>query len=115
MYLSVIDLYHSYLGLATLAMMKEPGLKDIDPALCVSVQARGKLEKSIKEAITPVKVYWKHGYPFMSLETDPHHARRMEEDEGPPQFLIDRLKEKARQGGADIQNGTNGTVGIDDT
>jgi geranylgeranyl transferase type-1 subunit beta len=86
------DLYHSYLGLAALAMMKEPGLKDVDPVLCMSVQAREKLEKSIKEATTPVKIYWKHGYPFMSLETDPQHAQRMKEDEGPLQYLVDRSK-----------------------
>ena len=35
---------HSYLGLAALAIMKEPGLKSIDPALCISVSAREHLE-----------------------------------------------------------------------
>ncbi|MCJ1253144.1 hypothetical protein MMC24_000951 [Lignoscripta atroalba] len=38
------DIMHSYLGLAALAIMKEPGLKSIDPALCISVSAREHLE-----------------------------------------------------------------------
>ena len=35
---------HSYLGLAALAVMKEPGLKSLDPTLCISVSAREHLE-----------------------------------------------------------------------
>ncbi|KAA6416322.1 MAG: hypothetical protein FRX48_01042 [Lasallia pustulata] len=38
------DLLHSYMGLAALACMREPGLKRIDPALCLSVSAREHLE-----------------------------------------------------------------------
>ncbi|MCJ1439455.1 hypothetical protein MMC27_008849 [Xylographa pallens] len=38
------DILHSYLGLATLAAMKEPGLRSIDPTLCISVSAREHLE-----------------------------------------------------------------------
>lgn len=34
------DIYHSYLGLATLAIMKEPGIKPLDSALCVSVEQK---------------------------------------------------------------------------
>jgi hypothetical protein len=107
MYLPATDLYHSYLGLATLAMMGEPGLKEVDPVLCMSIQARGNIEGSIKEAIIPVKMYWKHGYPFMSLETDSRHVQRMEEDEGPPQYLIDRLQGMANQAEDNLQNRTN--------
>ena len=40
----VADILHSYMGLAALACMREPGLKSIDPALCVSVSAREHLE-----------------------------------------------------------------------
>ena len=36
----LIDIYHSYLGLATLAIMKEPGIKPLDSALCVSIQQK---------------------------------------------------------------------------
>ncbi|PMD39765.1 terpenoid cyclases/Protein prenyltransferase [Hyaloscypha variabilis F] len=34
------DIYHSNLGLATLAIMKEPGLKPFDSALCVTKQQK---------------------------------------------------------------------------
>jgi geranylgeranyl transferase type-1 subunit beta len=36
----ILDIYHSYLGLAALAIMKEPGIKPLDSALCVSVQQK---------------------------------------------------------------------------
>ena len=38
------DIYHSYLALATLAIMKEPGLKELDPVLCVSAELKNKIE-----------------------------------------------------------------------
>ncbi|TKA63719.1 hypothetical protein B0A49_06955, partial [Cryomyces minteri] len=34
------DIYHSYLGLAALALMREPALKPLDAVMCVSVAAR---------------------------------------------------------------------------
>jgi geranylgeranyl transferase type-1 subunit beta len=34
------DIYHSYLGLAALAIIKEPGIKPLDSALCVSMQQK---------------------------------------------------------------------------
>ena len=34
------DIMHSYLGLAALAAMREPGLKSLDSALCLSISAR---------------------------------------------------------------------------
>ncbi|KAL3417867.1 prenyltransferase and squalene oxidase [Phlyctema vagabunda] len=37
------DIYHSYLGLAALATVKESTLKDFDPVLCISVQARDRI------------------------------------------------------------------------
>ncbi|EXJ65219.1 hypothetical protein A1O7_01560 [Cladophialophora yegresii CBS 114405] len=37
------DLLHSYLGLATLAIYKEPGLKAFDPTFCMSVEAVERL------------------------------------------------------------------------
>jgi geranylgeranyl transferase type-1 subunit beta len=91
------DLYHSYLGLATLAMMKEPGLKKLDPVLCASTETREKMEKAIKEAVVPWKPYWKHGEQFVSLESDPKHAQNMAEDEGPPKFMMDILQKIGEQ------------------
>ncbi|OCK83935.1 geranylgeranyl transferase type I beta subunit [Lepidopterella palustris CBS 459.81] len=38
------DLYHSYLGLATMAILDEPGLKSFDAPLCMSNDARKHLE-----------------------------------------------------------------------
>lgn len=37
------DLYHSYLGLAALATMREPGLKEFDAALAVSAETARKI------------------------------------------------------------------------
>lgn len=38
------DIYHSYLGLAILAMMGEPELKELDVALCCSKDTARKIE-----------------------------------------------------------------------
>ncbi len=35
----ILDLLHSYLGLATLAIYNEPGLKALDPTFCMSAEA----------------------------------------------------------------------------
>jgi geranylgeranyl transferase type-1 subunit beta len=93
------DLYHSYLGLATLAMMKELGLKEVDPVLCASTETKEKIEKAIKEAVVPWKTYWKHGEPFESPEADPEHTQKMAEDEGPPKFMMDILQKIGGQSG----------------
>lgn len=41
-----IDILHSYLGLATLATMREPDLRSLDPTLCISVSAREVFEQN---------------------------------------------------------------------
>ncbi|KAL6709681.1 geranylgeranyl transferase type-1 subunit beta [Coniothyrium glycines] len=38
------DMYHSFLGLMVLAMFGEPGLQDVDAALCITNRARKHLE-----------------------------------------------------------------------
>ena len=40
-----IDILHSYLGLAALSLMKEPGLKTVDPVMCISLGAREYLDQ----------------------------------------------------------------------
>lgn len=42
------DVGHACLGLAALSTMGDPGLKKLDPALCVSVETVGKVEKARK-------------------------------------------------------------------
>lgn len=42
------DVYHSYLGLAALATMGEPGLKSFDPAFCISSDTVECIEKARK-------------------------------------------------------------------
>ncbi|KAI5820804.1 terpenoid cyclases/protein prenyltransferase alpha-alpha toroid [Pyronema omphalodes] len=37
------DILHSFLGLAALALMREEGLNSLDPALCISMQAKERL------------------------------------------------------------------------
>ena len=44
---SCLDILHSYLGLATLATMREPELRSIDPTLCISVAAREMFEEQL--------------------------------------------------------------------
>lgn len=39
------DIYHSYLGLASLANLDYPGLKPIHPAACMSIDALKVLSK----------------------------------------------------------------------
>jgi len=38
------DIYHSYLALAVLGIMKEQGVKELDSALCVSIQAKNRIQ-----------------------------------------------------------------------
>ncbi|KAF7561401.1 hypothetical protein G7046_g2730 [Stylonectria norvegica] len=40
------DIYHSYLGLAALALMGEPDLKDFDAGLCCSTETTRKVERA---------------------------------------------------------------------
>jgi geranylgeranyl transferase type-1 subunit beta len=39
------DIYHSSLGLAALAIIREPGLKILDPVLCISIDHREKMDR----------------------------------------------------------------------
>ena len=41
-----VDILHSYMALAALSIMGEPGLKPIDPMLCTSLTTRKRLEKA---------------------------------------------------------------------
>ena len=43
------DIYHSYMGLAALAVLETPGLEKLDSALCISQKAKEKIEKDICE------------------------------------------------------------------
>lgn len=82
-----VDIYHSYLGLAALATMKEPGLKDFDPELCISIQARENINNSRKTISIPTRIYWKHGYSFPVREDDPLFEEKMSSSEEPPKSL----------------------------
>jgi len=86
------DIYHSYLGLATLATMRETGLKEFDPVLCVSSQAKQNINKLRKDTLAPTKVYWKHGYCFPVREDDPEFEAKMSCSEGPPDAMLNVLK-----------------------
>jgi geranylgeranyl transferase type-1 subunit beta len=43
----ILDLLHSYLGLATLAIYNEPGLKAFDPTFCMSAEAVERMKTLI--------------------------------------------------------------------
>ena len=40
----ILDILHSYLGLAALATMRDPELRSIDPTLCISMRAKENFE-----------------------------------------------------------------------
>lgn len=67
----IIDIYHSYLALAALATMNEPGLKPLDAALCISIQQKEKLEKLRKAALGRTGEQSKHGFSFSMWDVDP--------------------------------------------
>ncbi|KAH7417241.1 terpenoid cyclases/protein prenyltransferase alpha-alpha toroid [Cadophora sp. MPI-SDFR-AT-0126] len=77
------DIYHSYLGLAALAVMKEPDIKPLDPVLCISTQQKEIIEDFRRSAAVPVRPYWKHGYCFSIREDDPEFEKVMASNEGP--------------------------------
>ncbi|KHJ32267.1 putative geranylgeranyl transferase type-1 subunit beta [Erysiphe necator] len=58
------DIYHSYLGLAALALNNEPDIKKLDPALCISIEQKNKINRLRSSLLVPKKFYWKHGYYF---------------------------------------------------
>lgn len=41
------DLYHAYLGLASLSLMGEPGLKPVHPAFVITQQAKENLDRAM--------------------------------------------------------------------
>lgn len=65
-------------------MMNEPGLKQVDPVLCMSIQTKHKMEETMKEMLIPWRTYWKHGLPFATMEGSPRHAQKLAEDESYP-------------------------------
>jgi len=85
------DIYHSYLGLAALATMKEPGLKEFDPVLCISKQQRKNIDRMRKDGLAPKKIYWKHGYSFLVREDDPGFENKMASNEKAPEPLVQAL------------------------
>lgn len=58
------DIYHSYLGLAALALNEEQNIKKLDPALCVSVEQKHDIVRLRDDLLRPTRLYWKHGYCF---------------------------------------------------
>jgi len=82
------DIYHSYLGLAALATMKESGIKQLDPVLCISMEQKQRFGKLRKSALVPTRTYWKHGYSFSIREDDPEFGTKIESDEGNPAVSV---------------------------
>ena len=46
-WLARIDILHSHHGLVSLAIIREPDLKSIDPTLCISVSAKENFEQQM--------------------------------------------------------------------
>lgn len=81
------DIYHSYLGLAALAVLQEPGLKPLDSVLCMSKEQRERMEKMRIEASVPTRRYWKDGFCYGVREDSRDFEERMRESEPVPEFL----------------------------
>ncbi|TVY37387.1 Geranylgeranyl transferase type-1 subunit beta, partial [Lachnellula subtilissima] len=87
--LTATDIYHSYLGLAALAVMKEPGIKSLDSALSVSKQQRERVTQQRETASIARKIYWKHGYPISIRQDNPKFKEKMASSEEPPKSIKD--------------------------
>ncbi|TVY60808.1 Geranylgeranyl transferase type-1 subunit beta, partial [Lachnellula suecica] len=83
------DIYHSYLGLAALSVMKEPGLKPLDSVLCISKEQKEVMVQQRQAALGARKIYWKHGYPISIREDNPDFEEKMASSEEPPAFMKD--------------------------
>lgn len=88
------DIYHSYLGLAALAVLKEPGLKPLDSVLCMSNEQRERMEKMRIDASVPTKIYWKNGFCYGIREESRGFSEKMKESEPVPEFLKTVLGEE---------------------
>ncbi|KAL2064747.1 hypothetical protein VTL71DRAFT_3885 [Oculimacula yallundae] len=77
------DIYHSYLGLAALAIMQEPGIKSLDPGLCISTTQRALIEQFRETTAVTSRTYWKHGYCFSIREDNPDFEKIMAASEEP--------------------------------
>lgn len=59
------DLHHSYLGLAALAAMRDPDLKEFDVGLCCSKETSRKIERAREGLIAASRREakgWDHGF-----------------------------------------------------
>lgn len=72
--------------------MKEPGLKPLDSALCVSKQHREQISQLRGAASVLRRTYWKNGYRYTIGEDDPSLAEKMSSSDTPPKFLTEALE-----------------------
>jgi len=72
-------------------MNKEPGLKEVDPVLSISIEAKEKIEIDIKKALVPVRSYLKHGYLFRTSEVGPQGGDNTAEKSEQSQFWKDTV------------------------
>ena len=84
------------MGLAALATMKEPGIRPLDPALCVSTQQREKIDSLRETAFVPTRQYWKHGYAFSVREDHTEFETKFASGEEPPKSITDALEDHGR-------------------
>lgn len=79
------DLYHAYLGLASLSLMGEPGLKPVHPAFVITQQAKENLDRVMEDVLAAKTVYHVNGMPWVVSELDSNYEKRIAEDEGRPE------------------------------
>ncbi|KAF4637117.1 hypothetical protein G7Y89_g955 [Cudoniella acicularis] len=86
------DIYHSYLGLAALAVLKEPGIKPLDSAICISKQQRERISTLRATALVPTRTYWNNGFCYSIREDHPDFEKKMTLSEERPKSLTSALR-----------------------
>jgi geranylgeranyl transferase type-1 subunit beta len=94
----MIDIYHSYLGLAALAIMNEPGIKPLDSALCISMQQKDTIRQHHKITLVQTRTYWNHRFCFSIREDDPDFEKVMASSEKAPEYTGKSADEKSKIG-----------------
>ena len=80
--------------------MKEPGIKPLDPALCISAQQNEVIRRLRKNARVATRTYWKHGFSFSIREDDPEFGKVMASSGDPPQIIINAAGVTSQKGDA---------------
>lgn len=74
--LFIVDVLHSYMGVAILSMLKEPGIQQIEPALNVPLSAYKHLKENTvfwkdQQQKKKINIYDFYMYDYLEMEKEP--------------------------------------------